>query len=354
MHILDAYVHTPPSPQNALDIFKGTWSCRMPEPYAHLQAGLLPVFEDARIPWAAEKLGGFENKTVLELGPLEGAQTYLLERHGAAEIVAIEANTLAYLKCLVVKELLGLQRATFLCGDFVPYLRANQRRFDVCIASGVLYHMRNPAELIASLAHATDRLFLWTHYYDWAIIAKRADLVARHTEHGEPAEHRGFEHMLYRQVYQADLKWCGFCGGSAPYSNWMSREDILACLDYFGFDQIEVSFEDLNHGGGPSFAIAATRTRPELRPRWSDDTLPGEDQDETLAKEAIPLNQSDDAPTNPVNERLREALQRQDAYIARLEQHLAEKNQHIARLEDLLRQVESGRLMRMIRRFKRT
>jgi hypothetical protein len=50
MHILDAYVHAAPDPQNALDIFKGTWSSRMPEPYALLQAGPLPIFEDARIP----------------------------------------------------------------------------------------------------------------------------------------------------------------------------------------------------------------------------------------------------------------------------------------------------------------
>ena len=77
-------------------------------------------------------------RTVLELGPLEAGHSYLLERLGAAEIVGIEANTRAYLRCLVVKEILGLGRARFLCGEFVSYLRTSDRRFDLAVASGVL------------------------------------------------------------------------------------------------------------------------------------------------------------------------------------------------------------------------
>src|SRR5262245_1021676 len=192
MSILDRYVTSAPNSQNAIDIFQGTWSARLPEPLAHIEAGTVPSFEDARIPWAACQLGGFENKRVLELGPLEAAQTYLLDRHGATKIVAIEANTIAYLKCLIVKELLGIQHATFLLGDFLPYLRTNERQFDVAIASGVLYHMRNPAELIGLLAQATDRVFLWTHYYDAEPIARKPDLAARHSGQGMPSGYRGF------------------------------------------------------------------------------------------------------------------------------------------------------------------
>ena len=41
-----------------------------------------------------------------------------------------------------------------------------RKTFDICFASGVLYHMRNPAELIALIARATDRVLLWTHYME--------------------------------------------------------------------------------------------------------------------------------------------------------------------------------------------
>lgn len=173
VNALDNYVASMPSPQNALDIFKGEWASKLPEPLSGLSAGPLPLFEDPRIEWINTQLDNIEGMTVLELGPLEAGHTYMLERFGATKIVAIEANTRAYLKCLLIKELLELKRVSFLCGDFIDYLRANQKRFDICVASGVLYHMLNPVELIALAAKVSDRLFLWTHYYDQKIIAAR-------------------------------------------------------------------------------------------------------------------------------------------------------------------------------------
>ncbi|MEZ4658248.1 MAG: hypothetical protein R2911_11805 [Caldilineaceae bacterium] len=55
---LEQYVTAAPDPQNAVDIFKGAWSSRLPAPYAGIKAGNLPLFEDVRIDgrrnnWAA-------------------------------------------------------------------------------------------------------------------------------------------------------------------------------------------------------------------------------------------------------------------------------------------------------------
>jgi hypothetical protein len=263
MNILDEYVTSIPSPQNALDIFKGEWSSKLPEPLAELKAGSALLFEDARIDWCATQLGGFEGQSVLELGPLEGGHTYMMERLGAAQIISIEANTRAYLKCLIIKELLNLKRTHFLCGDFLEYLRTNQRKFDICIASGVLYHMRNPAELIALVAKASDRIFIWTHYYDQAIISGNSKLSYR-LSRGIPTEYEGFRYALYRQEYKAALNWGGFCGGSAASSNWMSRDDILSCLHHFGLNDIQINFDQPDHPNGPSFALTAVRSNLEF------------------------------------------------------------------------------------------
>src|SRR5687768_5098242 len=127
--ILDSYVHSAPSPQNAADIFKGEWSSRLP--LDGVESGGAGLFDDERIKWGVEQIGGVEGKTVLDLGPLEGGHSAMFEWMGAAEVVAVEANTRAYLKCLVTKELLGLKRVSFLCGDFVEYLRERPRRFDL-------------------------------------------------------------------------------------------------------------------------------------------------------------------------------------------------------------------------------
>ncbi len=193
--ILESYVTSAPSPQNALDIFKGEWASQLPAPLEVLKAGSAKLFEDSRIEWSVKQLAEVEGKSVLELGPLEAGHTYMLERLGAASIVSIEANTRAYLKCLIVKELLQLKRAQFLCGDFVKYLRANQTKFDICLANGVLYHMRNPAELIALVAKASNHIILWTHYYDQAIISRNPKLSPKFPG-GTAAEYAGFHHTL--------------------------------------------------------------------------------------------------------------------------------------------------------------
>jgi hypothetical protein len=256
--ILDAYITAAPSAQGTLDLFKGEWSSRLPEPFADLNAGPIGLFNDDRIEWALEQLGDIGGMSALELGPLEGGHSYMLERAGAAEVIAIEANSRAFLKCLIVKELLGLARVRFLCGDFVEYLRAAPRRFDLIVASGVLYHMRNPAELIALMAKTSDRIFVWTHYYDEAII-KASPVFAPKFPSAMPAEHAGFRHTLYRQEYQTALGWAGFCGGSAEHSAWMPREELLACVRYFGFSDIRIAFEMPDHPNGPCFAFIATR-----------------------------------------------------------------------------------------------
>ena len=172
--ILDQMVTSYPSEQNALDIFKNEWSSKLPLARSDLQAGPIPLFEDPRVHWAVCEAGGVANQRVLELGPLEGGHTYMLQERGAASILAIEANTRAFLKCLIVKNIFNLHKADFRCGDFISFLRQNTERFDFVLATGVLYHMTSPVELLQLLSRVTDRLFMWTHYYDEAIISRKS------------------------------------------------------------------------------------------------------------------------------------------------------------------------------------
>jgi hypothetical protein len=258
---LDWYARSYPSEQNAVDIFKTDWLSRLPEPPSGLQqTGTARLFTDERIQWFVDQLGGIEGMSALELGPLEGGHAYMLDKLGAASVLSIEANTKAFLKCLVVKELYDLHRVKFTCGDFLEYLRgADQRQFDLCVASGVLYHMENPVELIALLANRCKKhLLLWTHYYDDALVAKKGILAAKFSS-SQQADHQGFKHTLYRKEYGPTLYWRGFCGGTASVCNWMKRDDILRCLDHFGFGDLRIAFERLDHSNGPSFAIMATK-----------------------------------------------------------------------------------------------
>jgi hypothetical protein len=257
--ILDVYVRKAPSPQNALDVFKGEWwSALPPLAGAGLKAGELPVWADDRIEWAIEALGGVQGRNVLELGPLEGGHTWMLEQAGAASVLAIEANTRAFLKCLIYKEVAGLRRSRFVLGDFEDYLRESTERFDAVIACGVLYHMRNPVELIHNLARVADRVFIWTHFYESERLA-RIEHMRHRFPGGEPAEHAGFRHTLHRYQYGDFLNTTRFAGGSDEYSNWLSREDLLGALRHAGFTEIVVGKEELDHTNGPCISLAARR-----------------------------------------------------------------------------------------------
>jgi hypothetical protein len=256
--VLEDYVQVVPSDQNALDIFKDEWSSQLPGAWKKLKAGTVPLFEDARIVWAAEQLGGFSGQQVIELGPLEAGHTYMMESLGAESILAVEANKRAFLKCLIVKEILRLNRSRFVLGDLVSFLRENEMTFDICLASGVLYHMQNPCELIHLISKASKKVVLWTHFYDEELIRAK-DIVAGKFSGKIQKSYNGFDHVLYKYNYGDALKWTGFCGGGSSSSYWMSREDILACLRFFGFQDLRIGFEDPDHGNGPCFSIVGRR-----------------------------------------------------------------------------------------------
>ena len=247
-----------PSPQHALDLFRGEWAGALPAPFDGLRAGTLPLFADTRLEWGLAALGGVVDRTVLELGPMEGSHTYLIEQHGARAITGVEAHPRAYLRALVAKEVLGLTRARFLLGDFVKYLEANPGRFDLAIASGVLYHMADPVALLALLGRACDGVYLWTHYYDAACISRRPNVDARF----EPPVTRtveGFTHVVHPYNYQQERFHATFCGGVRRSAMWLDRETLIAALKHVGFREVTTAFEEPAHIHGPSVALVARK-----------------------------------------------------------------------------------------------
>jgi hypothetical protein len=254
---LNRYSNAFPHPQNALNIFQKDWRSRFPVPFQDLQAGETPLFEDLGVKWCIDLLGGVENKKVLELGPLEGGHTYLLHNAGAQSIVSIEAHPRAYLRCLIVKEILKLNRSEFLFGDFMEYLRQAPDQFELGLAVGVLYHMQQPVELLAKMAEKCNQLYVWTHYYDKNYC--QTFLLKNRFSKTSVASYQGFEHKLYQYRYGSARKWSTFIGGPANTSHWLSKEDILNCCYHFGFKRIDINFEQVDHPHGPCFSFVARK-----------------------------------------------------------------------------------------------
>jgi O-antigen biosynthesis protein len=252
------YVDWPPARENAGRAFEGEWSSAVPG----LPSGHVALFDDERIKWFEERLGGFAGRRVLELGPLEGGHTCMMTQRGA-QVLAIESNRNAWIRCIVVKDLLGMSGATFLLGDFVRYLQSKPHRYDFSLASGVLYHVTDPVGMLQNLAAVSDAVGLWTHYFD-DVSLKKLDGIRDKFDYVPHivTTSQGRQVGLHRQRYREALEWTGFCGGSAPTSAWMTREAILGVLYDEGFD-CEVGLETPDHPHGPAFCVFARR-RPAV------------------------------------------------------------------------------------------
>ena len=194
----DKYVDAAPSPEAVVALFEHQWTSALPG----LPSGEVPLFSDERIEWAIDLAGGMTGKRVLELGPLEGGHTYMLEQAGAAEIHAIEANTLCYLRCLLVQQLFGLDRTTFQLGNFVPWLQTNQTRYDVVLAAGILYHLSDPVGVLDAICRSGDQVYLWTHYLDFEVMPRTDKRYKRWFIGEEEHEFRGRPYALHRRAYK--------------------------------------------------------------------------------------------------------------------------------------------------------
>lgn len=247
-----------PSDQNILDLFAGEWSTGMPSSSGLVtQPGASPLMDDPRIHWLRQEMGSLEGLDILELGPLEGAHSYMLQQAGARSVTAIEANNRAFLKCLSIKEIFGLDRVSFKLGNFFPYLE-NCRQFDVIVASGVLYHMVEPLKLLDLIIAKSDNILIWTHYYDRDALKDRPDFPIY-----EPARQLGSgPYMGSRRLYpEAALSWSGFSGGADSYAVWLTRDSLLKYFENHGFS-VTINFEQVDHVNGPSLALCAKRKAP--------------------------------------------------------------------------------------------
>jgi hypothetical protein len=200
-----------------------------------------------------------EGLRVLELGPLDGGHTAMLERAGAARVDAIEANRLAFLRCLVTKELLGLSAARFHLGDFSRGLGSAEGRYDLAVASGVLYHMADPVGLLERLSGAAERLFLWTHVVDPAAMPAGDPRRGAFTGAVEEVRRGGVALRLHERCYHGSEADPAFCGGPRDRHVWMEREGLLALLGQLGYGRVEIAHDDPDAAGGPALSILARR-----------------------------------------------------------------------------------------------
>ncbi len=290
MDIKIEYSKEAPTNQTIVNIFEGAWYSAFPDEYG-IKAGSVRHFDyevEPRVKWANGVLqSGLKGAKVLELGPFEAYNTWQLEDQGAASVLAIEANNLSYLKCLIVKEIVGI-KAHFLYGDFISYLEQSNEHFDVVWASGVLYHQTEPLHLLELISRITDKVFIHTHYYDQEVLSQMPGANAFFIPeknilkecHGYRALHHyrsynaqqltiryPFVKKIAKKIFtkaklispQIFKKGSVFSGGPEDYSCWLEKKDIFDFLKTCGYQNFKVAIDDPKNPNGPGIIFTAER-----------------------------------------------------------------------------------------------
>jgi len=253
----EKFEHRAPAPQNMLDIFASRWATNCEAIAPRTMSGPAPHFtDDPRPKQADEFFGGVQGKRILELGPMEAAHTWKLEQLGAREIVAVEANAEALLKCLIVKELSGLKNATFLYGDLLKFLETRPIGFDCIFCSGVLYHMVDPVKLIELMTTVSDKIFVWTHFVR---IDHKEDLSRGP---GNLVPHKVIKGSVTYDYFvgnYGDRRIGQFLGGNEDTCAWMTLDGIKTAFAQYGFDDFNLIYLEENHVNGPAVTFGTRR-----------------------------------------------------------------------------------------------
>jgi len=177
-------------------------------------------------------------QTILELGSLEGAQSFILARHpGVKRVVALEGREADMRKARLVQGLLEISNVEFIQTNLEQADLTSFGKFDAVFCCGLLYHLPEPWTLLEQLPNVAPRLFIWTQY--------AADDEAREVANGL----RGKIHI----EGGADEP----LSGMSSTATWLTLDSLRDVLAESGYTTIEVIHNDPAHANGPAVTIGA-------------------------------------------------------------------------------------------------
>jgi hypothetical protein len=254
-----------PNRRNAFNIYKSNWKYGYDEmSFAEIYGS---VMRDPRPRWCAEEFPNFNRLHIVEIGPADGYHTAGLEFCGARNVTAIEGNVDAFLRCIILKNYLGLQ-SEFVLGDFVELFQNKTdhpgrvaAKADLIYASGMLYHLRDPLYFLHEVSKIAPHLYLWTHFFD----AEAASRIQHEREGFAAAEQQrvtvgGASATYYRKYYNTDhVSAVGYIGGLHPFASWISRDDLFSALEVYGYRIRRVVEDPASDGMMPAVNILASQ-----------------------------------------------------------------------------------------------
>ena len=202
--------------------------------------GGVDVGDDVRCDLVIEACGGsLADRSIVDLGCLEGGFTLAFAARGALHALGIEARDVSVRRCELARNLLGLENAEFVRADIKDELDRRQA-FDVVFATGILYHVSDPASVLSSMHRACSSLALIdTH------VATR-DTVTHDCSDEEVTRHLGghdYQGRMYHEYIPTvddaeheNLLWAAW---SDADSFWPYEDDLVEMIYRSGFSSVE-------------------------------------------------------------------------------------------------------------------
>lgn len=181
-------------------------------------------------------------KTILELGSLEGAQTFIMARRpGVTRVLGLEGREANLRKARFVQQLLPARNVEFAQANLELIDLTAFGKFDAVFCCGLLYHLPEPWKLIEQTAIIAPTLFIWTQY---AAENEAQDVGAG--LRGKIQVEGGPEEPL---------------SGMSATSTWLTLDSLRTLLARTGYKEIEIIHDDPAHPNGPAVTIGASRER---------------------------------------------------------------------------------------------
>jgi SAM-dependent methyltransferase len=177
--------------------------------------------------------------SILELGALEGAQTFILaERPGVKKVVALEGRAANLRKAQFLRNLLHVENAEFAQANLEEVDLSTYGKFDAVFCCGLLYHLPKPWELIHQFPSLAPILFLWTAY-----AAENESVELPNGMRGKIHTEGGPDEPL---------------SGLSSTATWLTLGSLIAVLTASGYKSVHVIHNDPTHVNGPTVTIGAT------------------------------------------------------------------------------------------------
>jgi hypothetical protein len=176
--------------------------------------------------------------TILELGSLEGAHSFILaDRPGVQRVLALEGRELNLRKARFVQELLRVRNVKFVQANLEQADLAGFGKFEAVFCSGLLYHLPEPWKLIEQLPAVAPLFFIWTHY----AAEEEAQDIGRGLR-GKIHSEGGPDEPL---------------SGMSTTATWLTLDSLCDFLSASGYQKIDIIHDDPAHANGPAVTIGA-------------------------------------------------------------------------------------------------